>query len=75
MKVAVVGAGAMGSLFGGLLAPVAPVVLIDPWLKVPPAQPGYFLDRTVVYSLIQPPTRKLSPSFMSRKKISSLSGY
>ncbi|MGQ9494478.1 MAG: ketopantoate reductase family protein [Anaerolineae bacterium] len=31
MKIAVVGAGAMGSLFGGLLSKVADVTLVDPW--------------------------------------------
>ena len=31
MKIAVVGAGAMGSLFGGLLSAVAEVTLVDPW--------------------------------------------
>jgi 2-dehydropantoate 2-reductase len=31
MRVAVVGAGAMGSLFGGKLSPVAEVTLLDPW--------------------------------------------
>ncbi len=31
MKIAVVGAGAMGSLFGALLSSVADVTLVDPW--------------------------------------------
>lgn len=31
MRIAIVGAGAMGSLFGGLLASVAQVELVDPW--------------------------------------------
>lgn len=31
MKIAVVGAGAMGSLFGGLLSRVTDVTLVDPW--------------------------------------------
>lgn len=31
MRVCVIGAGAMGSLFGGFLAPMASVVLLDPW--------------------------------------------
>ena len=31
MRIAIIGAGAMGSLFGGLLSPVAQVNLVDPW--------------------------------------------
>jgi len=31
VKIAIVGAGAMGSLFGGTLSNVAPVILLDPW--------------------------------------------
>ncbi|MEJ2558326.1 MAG: 2-dehydropantoate 2-reductase [Anaerolineae bacterium] len=31
MKIAVIGAGAMGSLFGGKLSPYADVWLVDPW--------------------------------------------
>jgi 2-dehydropantoate 2-reductase len=31
MRICIVGAGAMGSLFGALLQPVASVVLLDPW--------------------------------------------
>lgn len=31
MRIAIIGAGAMGSLFGGLLSPVAQVHLVDPW--------------------------------------------
>lgn len=31
MKICIIGAGAMGSLFGGILSTVAPVTLIDPW--------------------------------------------
>lgn len=33
MKIAIVGAGAMGCLFGGKLSPVAEVWLIDPWAE------------------------------------------
>ncbi len=33
MRVAVVGAGAMGSLFGGKLSALADVTLLDPWAK------------------------------------------
>lgn len=33
MRIAVVGAGAMGSLFGGKLAAVAEVTLLDPWAE------------------------------------------
>ena len=31
MRIVIIGAGAMGSLFGGLLSPVAQVNLVDPW--------------------------------------------
>jgi len=31
MRIVIIGAGAMGSLFGGLLSPVAKVNLVDPW--------------------------------------------
>ena len=31
MRIVIIGAGAMGSLFGGLLSPVAEVNLVDPW--------------------------------------------
>ena len=33
MRIAVVGAGAMGSLFGGKLSAVAQVTLLDPWAE------------------------------------------
>jgi len=33
MRIAVVGAGAMGSLFGGKLSTVAQVTLLDPWAE------------------------------------------
>jgi 2-dehydropantoate 2-reductase len=33
MRIAIVGAGAMGSLFGGRLAQVATVTLLDPWAE------------------------------------------
>lgn len=33
MRIAVVGAGAMGSLFGGKLSAVAEVTLLDPWVE------------------------------------------
>lgn len=33
MRIAIIGAGAMGSLFGGRLSPVAEVWLVDPWAE------------------------------------------